>query len=425
MVRSSIHRVSVALIALAVALMAIGSVLPSASAQNDAGIVPVVQVNGLLDPVLADYLIDAIDRGNDDGATVIVLQVDSRGSVLDADRLDDVAQAIVTSEAPVTVWVGPSGARALGEVAQLTGLAERVGVAPGARLGETGDQTLSTGTYGVIWGDSAPLLNDRTLNHEQVIDEGIAPQPAAIVGDFVLTLADLGVEAIAVDDGTQISQTVRFERLGLLDQQLHSVASAPVAYLLFITGLGLFVFEFFTAGVGVAGLIGAGCFLLGTYGLGVLPTRTWAIVLLVVAMFAFAIDVQTGVPRFWTGVGVILFIVGSLMLFTDGVSMSWITLLVGIGGMVAAMLTGMPTMVRTRFSTPTIGRNWMVGELGTAVEDVSPDGVVQIRDALWKARTNRATPVESGSEVRVVAIDGLVLEVEPEEGGARDYRERD
>src|SRR5690606_26966762 len=52
-----------------------------------------------------------------------------------------------------------------------------------------------------------------------------------------------------------------------------------------------------------------------------------------------------------------------------------------------------------------------------------PDGRVLIRGALWRARTNRATPVHAGERIRVVAIDGLVLEVEPEEGGAIDYRE--
>jgi membrane-bound serine protease (ClpP class) len=88
------------------------------------------------------------------------------------------------------------------------------------------------------------------------------------------------------------------------------------------------------------------------------------------------------------------------------------------------MVTGMPTMVRTRFSTPTIGREWMIGSVGDAVESVDPDGVVKIHDALWRARTNRATPVAVGETVRVVAVEGLVLEVEPEDGGARDYRER-
>ena len=80
-------------------------------------------------------------------------------------------------------------------------------------------------------------------------------------------------------------------------------------------------------------------------------------------------------------------------------------------------------MIRTRFATPTIGREWMIGEMGEADADVDPDGRVRIRGALWRARTNRATPIRSGEPIRVVAIDGLVLEVEPEEGGAIDYRE--
>jgi membrane-bound serine protease (ClpP class) len=81
-------------------------------------------------------------------------------------------------------------------------------------------------------------------------------------------------------------------------------------------------------------------------------------------------------------------------------------------------------MVRARFSTPTIGREWMIGEIGRAVTDIDPKGVVQLKEALWRAYTNRATPIEELDRVRVIGIEGLVLEVEPEEGGARDYRER-
>ena len=139
------------------------------------------------------------------------------------------------------------------------------------------------------------------------------------------------------------------------------------------------------------------------------------------SMLAFAIDVQTGVPRVWTGIGAGALVAGSFLLY-DGVSISWITLLVGIGGVLLFMLGGMPAMVRTRFSTPTIGRDWMVGEEGEAVAAVAPDGVVKIRGALWRARTNRATPLAAGDPVRVVEVDGLLLEVEPLEGAAKDYR---
>lgn len=145
--------------------------------------------------------------------------------------------------------------------------------------------------------------------------------------------------------------------------------------------------------------------------------------MMVLAMFGFAVDVQTGVPRLWSGLAVVSLIIGSLFLY-DGYELSWITLLVGILGTSVAMIAGMPAMVRTRFSTPTIGREWMIGEEGEAVTNVSPDGVVRVRGALWRARTNRATPVALHGGIRVVEVDGLLLEVEPLEGGAVDYREK-
>jgi membrane-bound serine protease (ClpP class) len=175
--------------------------------------------------------------------------------------------------------------------------------------------------------------------------------------------------------------------------------------------------------VGVAGLVGAGCFVLSCYGLANLPVRPWALALVVLAMFGFSVDVQTGVPRLWSVIGAVCLAVGSVFLF-DGFDLSWITLLVGIVGTSLAMVAGMPAMVRTRFSTPTIGREWMIGEEGEAVTNVSPDGVVQVRGALWRARTNRATPIALHDGIRVVEVDGLLLEVEPLEGGAVDYREK-
>jgi membrane-bound serine protease (ClpP class) len=87
-----------------------------------------------------------------------------------------------------------------------------------------------------------------------------------------------------------------------------------------------------------------------------------------------------------------------------------------------AMVSGMPAMVRARFSTPTIGRESMVGDMGVAIDQVAPEGRVEVRGAPWRARTNRATPIAAGEVIRVVGIDGLLLEVEPEAGGARDYR---
>ena len=166
----------------------------------------------------------------------------------------------------------------------------------------------------------------------------------------------------------------------------------------------------------------------GFYGMGELPERGWALTLIVLSFVAFSIDVQVGLPRFWTGIGLVMFTVGSWFLFPvfdqQTLRPSWLTLLVGIGGIALTFISGMPSMTRTRFSTPTIGRERLIGEIGTAVTDINPDGSVIIGTAKWKARTNRATPLKAGDGARVTAIDGVVLEVEPESGGARDYRER-
>ena len=144
--------------------------------------------------------------------------------------------------------------------------------------------------------------------------------------------------------------------------------------------------------------------MLACTGLATLPARGWAVALILAAMLAFAVDVQVGVPRFWTGVGVVLTIIGSLWLFeplpASRCGRRGSRCSPGIGGAVLAFVVGMPSMVRTRFATPTIGREWMIGELGEVVEAVDPDGVVSVRSARWRARTNRATPVAAGEPVR-------------------------
>ena len=119
---------------------------------------------------------------------------------------------------------------------------------------------------------------------------------------------------------------------------------------------------------------------------------------------------------------------GSIFLFRSLPSVNlrpgWFTLFVVVAGILLTFVSGMPSMVRTRFATPTIGREWMIGETGSATTLISPDGVALVSGARWRARTNRATPIAAGASLRVVGIDGVTLDVEPVEGAARDYRER-
>ena len=405
--------------------------------------VDVLQVTGLFDGVVIEAIDDAIERAASDGSQALILQVNSGGSIASPAEMTGLIQRVADSPVPIGIWVGPSGsARLYGMPAQLMGVADVTAMVSGSRIGHTGRLVELDGAT-VDFGAAADRLRSGSLSFQDARTLGALKLDTPDVGvptirNMVAAMDGVTVDGVVLDTvsegvndegGAELQATlVRFSKLGLLDQLMHTVASPPVAYLMLLIGLSLLVFEFFTAGVGVAGVVGAVCAFLGCFGLAELPARGWAVALLVAAFAAFAIDVQVGIPRFWTGVGVVLVTAGSLVLYEPlpGTSMGvgWLTMLVGIGGTMLTFIVGMPSMTRTRFATPTIGREWMIGEMGTAVGEIAPDGVVTVANARWRARTNRATPVAAGAEVRVVAIDGVTLEVEPAEGGARDYRER-
>ena len=398
------------------------SARPNSPAQSDSvtdddpGVVQVVKVSGLLDPIVVSFIADEIEAADEAGLVALVLQINSEGAAVGDDEIDDLVAAIADADITIGAWVGPSGSKAEEEATRLVAAADVSALTPGSRI-EVTSEIVDAGDVDL---DGKASIGEK-VGSETAAELGLVDSTAPILGDFVIGLP--GFQTEATDDGLQPLTQVRFGQLGLVDQLFHTVASPAVAYLLLIIGGCLLVFELFTAGVGVAGMVGVGSLILAAYGLAVLPTNTWALVALCACFPAFAVDVQTGVPRFWTGVGSVGLVLGSLFVFADGPP-SWITLIAGIGGTLLSMLGGMPAMVRTRFSTPTIGRDWMIGESGIAVADVSPDGIVTVRDAPWRAHTNRATPIAAGDTVTVTAIDGLVLEVEPVEGGAKDYRER-
>ena len=414
-----LRRIGTALVAAGAGVLALG---PPAGAQGacepGTGSVVVIEVEGLIDPVLADLVHDQNAEAGDACAAALVLQFDSGGAVVGDGELDDLVAAVEDAPVPVGVWIGPSGSKATGDAVDIVAAAANSGIAPGSSIEVTptllAARDVDAGALGTV------DVGDR-VGYRQAVDLGLVDGDAPVIVDYVGQLD--GVESEVVDGERRLTTRVQFGGLGIVGQIMHTVASPPVAYLLFVIGLALLLFELFTAGVGVAGMVGAGSLVLGCYGLAVLPTRPLAVALLLLAMFGYGVDVQTGVPRVWTGIATVSFVLGSLYLF-DGVSVSWLTLLVAFVGITLAMVAGMPTMVRSRFSTPTIGRDWMIGELGAARTDIDPDGIITLRDAPWRARTNRTTPIRKDEPARVVAIEGLVLEVEPEHGGARDYRER-
>jgi membrane-bound serine protease (ClpP class) len=403
--------------------------------------VDVVEVSGLIDSIVADNITSSLERSQTNGAQAVILQVNTRGAVIGRERMTELLTTISASKVPVAIWVGPSGARAYGLPAQMLAVADVTAMAPGTKVGRTGtlltvnDKQL---TFGMaddeLYSGSVGFLDARKKN---VLKFSTDDRGVPVLRNMLYALDGLEIRgtkldtvADTLDKSGQVvreATTVRFFKLGLMPRLLHTVASPPSAYLLTTIGLALLIFEFFTAGIGIGAFVGAVCLILGTMGMGALPMSGFGLALLIFSMVAFAVDVQVGVPRLWTGVGLVSYIAASFTMFrsVDGLTLrpSWISLSVCIIGVALTFIVGMPSMVRTRFATPTIGRDNLIGTTGVAVGEVNPEGIVLVDGAQWRARTNRATPLADNDAVRVASIDGITLQVEPLEGAAKDYRE--
>ncbi len=414
-----------------------------ATATDSAELAPVdvVEVSGLLDDILVDEIESAIDRATTQGSQAVVLQLNSRAAVVSEERFVNLLTQVAEASIPIGVWVGPSGSRAYGAPAQLLAVADVTAMAPGARIGYTGTLKKVGGEV-LSFGKADDLLTNGSLGFLEAREQGVLKfstddRGVPVLRNMLFALDGLTVNGKqlntvvdALDESGQVvreATTARFFKLGLVPRLLHTVASPASAYLLISAGLALLIFELFTAGIGVAGLVGAVCTVLASIGMSYVPINETGLVLLFIAMVAFAVDVQVGVPRLWTGVGLVLYIISSFTLFepvgAHVMRPTWITLVTCIGAIALTFIVGMPSMTRTRFATPTIGREWLIGREGVAVGAINPNGTVNIDGAEWRARTNRATPLSDTQGLRVVAIDGVTLEVEPLEGGARDYRE--
>jgi membrane-bound serine protease (ClpP class) len=410
------------------------------------GVIDVIQIQGLIDPPNADLVVSSVAAANREHAQVLLITLNSGGAVdVDTTR---VLAAVRRSRVPVVVWVGPSGSKARGLAAQVV-LAGSVGsVSNGSSIGPIDPVRLDTEQNAKAVGPRGARILHRSLGANEaaarhVTDTPCAPSVApgcATIGDLLValdgttlttaggpvTLHTAKVVGEGKDRRRQPADAIRFRKLDLVGQAVHTLTSPSIAYFLLVVGLALIIFEFFTISIGLAGGAGAVALVGAFVGFSHLPVTWWALALILVAMFGYGIDVQAGRPYSWTVIATVLLVAGTLFLYggSSNLDVYWWVIVVVVLLTLAFFVGAVPVAVRSRFSTPTIGRESLIGEMGEAAVDIAPDGVILLRGARWRARTNRATPIVAGSPVRVVEVDGLVLEVEPEEGGAKDHRER-
>lgn len=401
----------------------------------------VVEVDGPLDPVTVDLVEEALEEAERERAALLVIAVDSPGA-LDVD-LRDLASGLLESEVPVAGWIQGGGA-AERAAATLLLSSDVVAASTDGSVGLAGESLDGRTAFPtpvppaierLLESPRWTAVADERLGAERAREAGAVEVVAPTLRDLIAELdgreVGVGGETVALDLGDVVERDgearkevlpIRFRELSLGGQLQHALTSPFAAYLLLVTGLGLVVFEFFAIGVGLAGVAGSLLVVAAFVGLEHLPVDAWSLALVASSFLALSVDVQAGAPRFWAAVGGVLLLVGSLRLYGGAAELDpplWQVLLV-VAGVLLFVLPGLAAVIRSRFSTPTIGRESMIGEQGTARATFDPDGIVEVRGALWKARSTRAASLRPGDPVEVTAVRGLALEVLPADGSAGD-----
>jgi membrane-bound serine protease (ClpP class) len=416
---------------LAFAFLTIAALLISGSALAHEGhddSVVVAEVEGVLDQRVLDFIKDVVE--SPDGQ-LIVLHINSPGIASgDPGPLFD---AIAVAEVPVVAWVGPQGSRAYGGALQLVAAADYAAAAPGTRLGY-GLPSVASDPDGEAF-VSAPGIAELADARVEIRESGARPEFIAEIvpgiGQFIASLDGQIVGGVPIEtalqsllaDGTEVvipSVEVHFVKPGLLTRFLR-VGIRPEASFFFLTaGLALIAFEFYAAGVGVTAAVAALSLLLATYGLSSLPLRWWAVVAAGLGILLYTWDFQRNQLGVRSIGGTALLLGGGLYL-TDAEPQfgprSWVVVIVVIG-LALFYLFAMTTVVRSRFSTRTIGRENLVGRSGRAETILAPEGVVAVDGARWQARAHRAAGIGPGDRVTVLGVEGIVLEVGPDQSSA-------
>jgi membrane-bound serine protease (ClpP class) len=429
-----------------VALLANPALAPGTPAGADASEpaprppeVVVVTVDSIIQPVVAEFLREALAEADRAGAAALVLELNTPGGLLTSTR--EIFGAMLQARTPIVVWVAPSGAQAASAGFFLLMAADVAAMAPGTNTGAAhpvggqgediegamGEKVAqdAAATIRSLAGRNgrdqklaeAAVLESRSFSAEEALANGlvdlVAPSLERLLADLEgRRLADPERSGILLHtDGAQVRRVTMapFQRVR------STLAHPNIAYMLLtLGGLGLY-FELANPGGVLPGVLGAICLILGFYGMSVLPVNYAGFALLALAAVLFVAEIKVQSFGVLTAGGIASLVFGSLMLFRSAdpalrVSLQLVVVLSMLAALVVATLVTLA--LRAQRHRVTTGSAGMVAERGTARGAFGPgEGKVDLRGEIWNAVSE--APVAAGDMVEVVGVRGLTVSVRP------------
>ncbi len=431
-----------------------------------------LELDGPIGPATADYFISNLHAAQRTDAMLFVMQLDTPGGLDHSMR--DMIKAILASKVPVATYVAPNGSRAASAGTYLMYASHIAAMAPATNIGSSTPVNIGSESPFPMPGSNpqptpkpadksgkddsgtqqAPAPLQGTTMERKVLNDAVAyirglaelrgrnqewaektvreaanlPASEALAEHVIDLIAPNLTDLLAKLNGRKIKVQDGAVTLDLTDPvikrvvpgwryELLSLITDPnIAYILMMIGIYGLILEFYHPGTGVPGVVGVICLLLAGYALQMLPVNYAGLALIVVGvglMVAEAFSPGFGV----LGVGgAVSFVFGSVILMdTDlpGYQISMPIIAAFAVASVAFFLFVVGVAVRSRHAKVVSGRESIVGATALVMEDFSRRGLVRLGGEIWQASAK--IPLTKDTQVRVVAIDGLVLMVEPQE----------
>ncbi|WP_366553768.1 NfeD family protein [Aquibaculum sediminis] len=423
---------------------------------------------GAIGPASADYLSRSLADARDEGHDLVILRLDTPGGLDSSMR--QMIREILASPVPVATWVWPRGARAASAGTYLLYASHVAAMAPGTTLGAA--TPVRVGASVALQSDGESTEPEAESPEEEEAEEGSSEgatdaMSAKMVEDAVAyirglaelhgrnaewaekavreaaslpsaeALAENVVDLIAEDTADLLDQldghsvvmergetlTLSTSNMTIEEQapdwraQLLAIISNPnLALVLMMIGIYGLIFEFSNPGALYPGTIGAISLLLGLFSLTILPIDFAGLGLLLLGVALMT--AEAFVPSFGVlGIGgAVAFALGAAMLFDSadvpGFEISYWT----IGAMTGLSLLLLAVVLRLAarsFRRPVVsGREELIGSSGEVRRWKNTRGRVHVHGEIWQARAS--APLTPGQKIRVTALDGLILTVEPD-----------
>ena len=394
-----------------------------------------IKVEGIINPVAAEFITDSIRRTEVESAQCLIIQLDTPGGLDTAMR--QIVKNILNAEVPIVVYVGPAGARAASAGVIITMAAHVAAMAPGTNIGAAhpvamGGGKMSREMSEKVENDAVAYIQGIATKRNRNVEwaEKAVRESVSIDARKALKINVIDIVSANLDDlldqldgrnvevngkkmvlSTKMAQ-VRELKMTLRDKILDTVSNPNIAYVLMMIGMAGLYFELAHPGVIFPGMIGAICLILAFYSFHTLPVNYAGILLIILGLGLFIAEIKVTSYGLLSIGGTISLLLGSLMLFDSPAPFLRVApkVLITTVTITASFFILVATLAfRAYMRKPASGSEGLIGMVGVAVSRIAPRGKVFVHGEYWNAYSKEV--IEEGEEVEVIEVEGLKVKV--------------